>query len=332
MAGKYPPLGSLKQLADENAAALKKAYELEKENEPYLSKEEFETFKEEFETFKVFPTQEFDADYLKQKVLAAMGLPKDVLIIDPITVPDPALQKSAGELFEKLKKITEGLKLTILKPTQPTQLPKHLHKAAQLGAAYGMGSEKLQEMLGVFPDKNPCGEVALEKPKPSIGPEDKVHFGIDFGHKNDFSEMFILGSDKPVPLAQNKEKDVALSKQAQKNTKKAKNKKQKNAEAIFQWQMDSGKEIAGVRARYYTQLRSDGSVTCNCPGWVFKKKGETTRFCKHTTQVEEEAKSIFKKWKSGATLPSFDIETSTSVPTTKPAAIPVLKYGRVLDT
>ena len=37
--------------------------------------------------------------------------------------------------------------------------------------------------------------------------------------------------------------------------------------------------------KYTTQINSDGSVTCDCPGWVFKKKGKE-RGCSHTILVQ----------------------------------------------
>ena len=36
---------------------------------------------------------------------------------------------------------------------------------------------------------------------------------------------------------------------------------------------------------YEVVRQSDGSLTCNCPGWVFKKK-DAIRECKHTRLVQ----------------------------------------------
>ena len=35
---------------------------------------------------------------------------------------------------------------------------------------------------------------------------------------------------------------------------------------------------------YETVIWSDGSISCNCPGWIFKRAGRD-RTCKHTRQV-----------------------------------------------
>lgn len=40
---------------------------------------------------------------------------------------------------------------------------------------------------------------------------------------------------------------------------------------------------------YETVLYGDGSTSCSCPGWVFKKSAQD-RGCKHTRQVEEFAR------------------------------------------
>lgn len=302
MGGKYPPLGSLKKLAEENAASLKK------ESEFYLPKEGFETF-------KILPTEEYEYDFIKHKIMSAMGLPKDVLIIDPISSPDPKLQESAGKLYEKLKEMVKDFNVPVLFKTQHKDPLKDSKLLIDMETKLDEG---MAAMVGVdLGSKNPCGEIVLQMPKP-------LHY-IE-------TQLFVLGSNTPVSVAQQtKEKDVALSKQTQKNGKK-KTPKVKKADPIFQWTFKSGQEVMGTRAMYSTLLRSDQTLTCNCPGWIFKKKGETTRFCKHTKQVEEEAKGVFKKWKSGATLPSIEqVETVANIPANKVALTPGIKYGRVIE-
>jgi hypothetical protein len=37
---------------------------------------------------------------------------------------------------------------------------------------------------------------------------------------------------------------------------------------------------------YVTRLYSDGSTSCNCPGWTRRVDGAGRRHCKHTTWVE----------------------------------------------
>lgn len=48
---------------------------------------------------------------------------------------------------------------------------------------------------------------------------------------------------------------------------------------------------------YEVVLWNDGSVSCNCPGWIYNK----ARICKHTKIVADEAKKIL----SGEEKPVF---------------------------
>ncbi len=315
MAGKYPPLGSLKKLADENAASLKKAYELKEHHEPYVSGD--------FETFKVFPPGEVKMKVLHNKIEEYLkhkdsGLPPDVLIIDPISSPDPKLQESAGKLFEKLKAIAKDLSVPIFLKSQHKD---PLKNSKLLIDTESKPDPEITKKLGIDFGANPCGEIPLTMAV-ELAPMPYVEMKI-----------FTLGSNIPVPLApKEKEAEVGLSKLSQKNGKK-KTAKVKKADAIFQWTFKSNQEVQGTRAMYSTLLRSDQTLTCNCPGWIFKKKGETERFCKHTKQVEEEAKGIFKKWKSGGQLPTILQGDSavSDIPTTKATAVPGIKYGRVIE-
>ncbi len=42
---------------------------------------------------------------------------------------------------------------------------------------------------------------------------------------------------------------------------------------------------SGGSTTYEVLRQPDGSLTCNCPGWTFKRKGDV-RGCKHTKAVE----------------------------------------------
>ena len=53
------------------------------------------------------------------------------------------------------------------------------------------------------------------------------------------------------------------------------------------WAFDSSQGTT----TYETVLRRDGTLTCNCPGWINKKKGEA-RGCKHTRDVAREAADL----------------------------------------
>ncbi len=42
---------------------------------------------------------------------------------------------------------------------------------------------------------------------------------------------------------------------------------------------------------YETTLDNEGTLSCNCPGFIFKKKGQE-RGCKHTRQIEPYAERV----------------------------------------
>jgi hypothetical protein len=106
-------------------------------------------------------------------------------------------------------------------------------------------------------------------------------------------------------------------------------------EPVFTWAFKSSRPHGGTIVSYVTQLNQDGSLSCNCPGWIFAKKNQE-RACKHTKMVEDEAPDIFKMWKDGQTLPILEEET----PEVSTAASPKksakkgedskIKYGRFI--
>lgn len=62
----------------------------------------------------------------------------------------------------------------------------------------------------------------------------------------------------------------------------------------------------GQYIQYEVRLNDDGALSCNCPGWIFKKKTET-RGCKHTRHpdVQEDAKKFFEMHENGEQLPTI---------------------------
>lgn len=112
----------------------------------------------------------------------------------------------------------------------------------------------------------------------------------------------------------------------------AKTPKKKDAPAIFQWTFESSQSVGGQKAVYSTLLRSNGDMTCNCPGWRFKKGDE--RICKHTKQVADEGKKLLKDFKAGKELPAMElVGAGNIVSTANPKKEGDLKYGRriILD-
>lgn len=49
---------------------------------------------------------------------------------------------------------------------------------------------------------------------------------------------------------------------------------------------------------YETTLDDEGTLSCNCPGFIFKKKGQE-RSCKHTRQIEPYTERV----KAGSVTP-----------------------------
>lgn len=135
-----------------------------------------------------------------------------------------------------------------------------------------------------------------------------------------------------APTTKLLELEIDMAKSSTKSTKSApKTIKMVKAAPIFQWTFTSAHEAHGVRAVYSTLLRADNTITCNCPGWVFKKKGHKERFCKHTEKIAVEAISIYKKYKKGEPLPVVDQPTFDAATMGNPKISAGLKYGRVLQ-
>ena len=72
---------------------------------------------------------------------------------------------------------------------------------------------------------------------------------------------------------------------------------------VFTWGFKSSTAplMGGVTFDYVSQLNQDGTVSCNCPGWRFVKKGQPRR-CKHTDAVKGEIPELMKQWRAGETF------------------------------
>jgi hypothetical protein len=105
---------------------------------------------------------------------------------------------------------------------------------------------------------------------------------------------------------------------------------------VYSWAFNSSVARGGQIISYIANLNEDESITCNCPGWIFAKKGQA-RECKHTKQIAKEAKEVWKKYKKGEPLPLLDLSTTGAGanPDTKNPNVPTpsgkIRYGRVLD-
>lgn len=118
-------------------------------------------------------------------------------------------------------------------------------------------------------------------------------------------------------------------------------KKPERGKAIYGWVFTSNREVEGMRAQYQTLLWEDGSLSCNCHGWIFPRKdaktGEKVRSCKHTKQVLESSPSandIYKKWKKGEPLPNIEVDlqiVDKSIPMTVHKTGSSIRYERKMD-
>lgn len=105
---------------------------------------------------------------------------------------------------------------------------------------------------------------------------------------------------------------------------------------VYTWAFKSSQpRNGGEYVNYIVQLNADSTLSCNCPGWVFAKKGQPRR-CKHTEdeRVKADLPKIRAAVKNGEELPMIDLSTGTSVsaaiPTT-PAPESKVRFGRFLE-
>lgn len=120
-------------------------------------------------------------------------------------------------------------------------------------------------------------------------------------------------------------------------------KKVEDRTPVFTWGFKSSKAplVGGVTFDYVAQLNQDGTVSCNCPGWRFVKKGQPRR-CKHTDAVQGEVPSIMDSWRDGKTfeIQEFNAPQSfqqpvpadtTSTKKLKPRNDSKIRFNRVVE-
>ena len=107
---------------------------------------------------------------------------------------------------------------------------------------------------------------------------------------------------------------------------------------IYVWSFESSRARAGTPTVYATELFEDGTVRCNCPGWVYKRKDALG--CKHTDQVRHEIPTLLQMFKDGAAFPvlpkdKVEIKTGFTSAPTKPAQPQDdsggIRYGRKIE-
>lgn len=91
---------------------------------------------------------------------------------------------------------------------------------------------------------------------------------------------------------------------------------------VMTWCRKSSKAplVGGATFDYVVQLNQNGTVSCNCPGWRFVKKGQP-RGCKHTNSVGEEATRIYTLWKAGDTA-ALEAYATPQVPEVASPGVP----------
>lgn len=111
---------------------------------------------------------------------------------------------------------------------------------------------------------------------------------------------------------------------------------------IYTWAFKSSKAplTGGQTFDYVTQLNQDATLSCNCPGWRFVKKGQP-RSCKHTRIVNPEVSGIMEMFRNGETMPILESPVPAHAPTaptteektSKPKHNPnsKIRFGRVIE-
>jgi len=97
---------------------------------------------------------------------------------------------------------------------------------------------------------------------------------------------------------------------------------------IYTWAMRSSQpRLGGQVITYLVQIDEKGELSCDCPGWIFKKKNKD-RSCKHVREVKSEAEEILTAWRNGEQLPTFEKPITNG---TKNKKLSEIKYGRLIE-
>jgi len=107
---------------------------------------------------------------------------------------------------------------------------------------------------------------------------------------------------------------------------------------LFTWAFQSAKtQVGGTMINYITQLNTDKTLSCNCPGWIFRKGSKDQKFCKHTrdTRVQEDLPRVLKAFKEGRTLQTVvrgaEGFVASADTTAQDSSADKIQYGRVIE-
>ncbi len=148
-------------------------------------------------------------------------------------------------------------------------------------------------------------------------------------------KSYSIYDDSVVKIQKYVDTDILNKMSSSKKVKKMPKMVKPSSEAIknppiFTWTFKSSTpKMGGAVVQYITRLNDDGTVSCNCSGWIFNhhKKGQFA--CRHTNEIKDESVGIFKKWKAGddeETMPLTIVGDSAPELKTK-SPLP----GRVID-
>ena len=92
--------------------------------------------------------------------------------------------------------------------------------------------------------------------------------------------------------------------------------KREYGEPVYTWAFASSQPRGGFIVNYETRLEEDGTLRCNCMGWVFQRKDKETglpkpRHCKHLDVVQGEVAGIMRRFRAGEELEKMDAGVPT---------------------
>lgn len=216
-----------------------------------------------------------------------------------------------------------------------------MRRSANFGLAYGMRPETVQASLTSVAERiRRNAEIAAQAVMPSDYSEVEMRamaqtMGIDLSVSGLGTGLGGGPSRQVEDFAELEEGEVLdiVARTTTTKTRKAARAKTAKADPLYTWGLQSSKpRNGGEFITYEVRMEEDGSLRCNCPGWIFKKK-DAERGCKHTREVEVEAKDFFQRNKRGEQLPTVapSYEQTTRLKTNKKTESKIGAFGRIID-
>ena len=94
--------------------------------------------------------------------------------------------------------------------------------------------------------------------------------------------------------------------------------KREYGEPVYTWAFQSSQPRGGFIVNYETRLEEDGTLRCNCMGWVFQRKDKETglpkpRHCKHLDMVQSEVAAIMRRFRAGEQLEVINADVASQL-------------------